>query len=51
MTFWVVKGACLSEERRVKSEKFDTLVDYFLELKSNVSLRGIPCATDMNQQD
>ena len=30
MTFWVVKGvrvvkgACLSEERRVKSEKFDT---------------------------
>mgnify|MGYP000654745486 FL=1 len=40
MTFWVVKvvrvvkGACLSEERRVKSEKFDTLVDYcYLELK------------------
>ena len=30
----VVKGACLSEERRVKSEKFDTLVDYcYLELK------------------
>ena len=48
MTFWVVKvvrvvkGACLSEERRVKSEKFDTLVDYcYLELKeleSNVLL-------------
>ena len=34
MTFGVVKGACLSEERRVKSEKFDTLVDYcYLELK------------------
>ena len=40
MTFWVVKVvrvvkvACLSEERRVKSEKFDTLVDYcYLELK------------------
>ena len=48
MTFWVVKvvrvvkGACLSEERRVKSEKFYTLVDYcYLELKeleSNVLL-------------
>ena len=48
MTFWVVKvvrvvkGACLSEERRVKSEKFYTLVDYcyleFKELESNVLL-------------
>ena len=29
----VVKRACLSEKRKVKSEKSNTLVDYYLELK------------------
>ena len=51
MTFWVVKvvrvvkGACLSEERRVKSEKFDTLADYCY-----FTFHLTACATDMNQQ-
>ena len=41
----VVKGACLSEERRVKSEKFDTLVDYCY-----FTFHLTACTTDMNQQ-
>ncbi len=43
--FLGVKGACLSEERRVKSEKFDTLVDYCY-----FTFHLTACATDMNQQ-
>ena len=46
MTFWVVKGVkvkclvgivyCLSEERRVQSEKFDTLLMWHLDFSLNL---------------